>query len=89
MAGYPTKNNVFFGKSSIKGCSSFIDCKAWRHKSESVKTMYLDATEYLICSRALMIAQISAVKLDAESDNLMEITGFDGKTSASHRISIL
>ena len=28
----------------IKGCSSFIDCKAWRHESESVKTMYLDAT---------------------------------------------
>ena len=34
----------------IKGCSSFIDCKAWRHESESVKTMYLDATEILISS---------------------------------------
>ena len=27
-----------------------------------------------------MIAQISAVNTDAESDNLMEITVFDGKT---------
>ena len=35
--------------------------------------MYLDATEYFISSRALMIAQISAVKIDAE------ITVFDGK----------
>ena len=51
----------------IKGCSSFIDCKARRHESESVKTMYLDATEYFISSRALMIAQISAVKMDVES----------------------
>ena len=44
--------------------------------------MYLDATEYFICSRALMIAHISAVKMDAESGNLMEITMFDGKTVA-------
>ena len=27
-----------------------------------------------------MIAQISAVKMDTESGNLMEITVFDGKT---------
>ena len=73
------KNAHFRNTIPIKGCSSFIDCKAWRHESESVKTMYLDATEYFIPSRALMI---SAVKMDAESDNLMEITVFDGKTVA-------
>ena len=56
----------------IRGCSSFMWCKAWRHESEYVKTMYLDAVEILICSRALMIAQISAVNTDAESGNLME-----------------
>ena len=47
----------------IKGCSSFVDYKARRHESESVKTMHWDATEYFICSRALTIDQISAVKL--------------------------
>ena len=41
--------------------------------------MYLDAIESLICSRALMIAQTSAVNTDG---NLMEITVFDGKTVA-------
>ena len=43
MAGYPTKNNVFFGKKNkhfhntilIKGYSSYIHCKDWRHESES------------------------------------------------------
>ena len=50
------------------------------HESESVKTMYLDATEFFISSKVLMIAQI--VKMDAESANLMEITVFDGKTVA-------
>ena len=44
--------------------------------------MYLDAIKSLICSRALMIAQTSAVNTDAESGNLMEITVFDGKTVA-------
>ena len=44
--------------------------------------MYLDAVDILICSRALMIAQTSAVNTDAESGNLMEITVFDGKTVA-------
>ena len=48
----------------------------------SVKTMYLDAVEFFICSRALMITQTSAVNMDAESGNLMEITVFDGKTVA-------
>ena len=51
----------------IKGCSIFIECKVWRHESESVKTIYLDGTEFFISSRALMIAQISAVNVDAES----------------------
>ena len=46
----------------INVSSSFIHCKACRHECESVKTMYLDAAEFLICTRALMIAQISAVK---------------------------
>ena len=44
--------------------------------------MYLDTIESLICSRALMIAQTSAVNTDAESGNLMEITLSDGKTVA-------
>ena len=50
----------------IKGSSCFIHCKAWRHESESVKTMYLDATDILISYRALMVAQISAVNMEAE-----------------------
>ena len=44
--------------------------------------MYLDAAEFLISSRTLMIAQISAVNMDALSGNLVEITVFDGKTVA-------
>ena len=44
--------------------------------------MYLDAIESLICSRALMIAQTTAVNTDAEPGNLMEITVFDRKTVA-------
>ena len=42
--------------------------------------MYLDAKESLICSRALMFAQTSAVNTDAESGNLIEITVFDENT---------
>ena len=37
---------------------------------------------FKIFSRALMIAQISAVKIDAESGNLMENVMSDGKTVA-------
>ena len=48
--------------------------KAWRQESESEKIIYLDVKESLICSRALMIAQISAVN--------NEITVSDGKTTA-------
>ena len=55
----------------------------------SVKIIYLDATESLICSRALMIAQTSAVNMDAESDNLMEITVFDGNTNTRYKLPIL
>ena len=44
--------------------------------------MYLDAIESLICFRALIIAQTSAVNTGAESGNLMEMTVFDGKTVA-------
>ena len=36
--------------------------------------------EFSICSRVLMIAQTSAVNMDAESGNLMEITMSDGIT---------
>ena len=50
----------------IKRCSSFVDCKAGRHESES--------------SRSLMIAQISALDMDAESGNLVEIMFLYGKT---------
>ena len=46
------------------------------------KTMYLDTTEALICSMALMIAQTSAVNVDAQSGNLVQITVSDGKTVA-------
>ena len=42
--------------------------------------MYLDAVESLICSRALMIVQTSAVNTDDKSGNLMDITVFDEKT---------
>ena len=64
----------------IKGCSSFIYNKAWKHESESVKIINLDADAFLIFSRAVMIAQISAVKIDAESDNFMDNSVSDGKT---------
>ena len=66
----------------IKGCSSFIYNKAWRHESESVKIINLDADAFLISSRAVMIAQISAVKIDAKSGNLMDNSVSDGKTVA-------
>ena len=48
--------------------------RSWRQESESEKIIYLDVKESLICSRALMIAQISAVN--------NEITVSDGKTTA-------
>ena len=38
--------------------------KAWRHESESVKIINLDSDAFLISSRAVMIAHISAVKID-------------------------
>ena len=67
------KKTHFRMTSLIEGCSSFIWCKAWRQESESVNIIRLNATEYLISSRALMITQISAVNMDAESGNLMGI----------------
>ena len=42
----------------------------------------------IICSGALMIAQTSAVNMDAECGNLMEITISDEKTPTSHKISV-
>ena len=52
----------------IKGCSSFIYNTAWRHEGESVKNMNLDADTFFISSRALMIAQISAVKIHVDAE---------------------
>ena len=52
------------------------------HESESVKITNLDADAFLIYSRHLMNAQISAVKIDAESGNLMVNLVSDGKTVA-------
>ena len=42
----------------------------------------MDETVSLISSRALIIAQISAVNMDAEPSNVMEITVCDGNTVA-------
>ena len=44
--------------------------------------MNLDADAFFISSRASMVAQISAVKIDAESGNLMDNSASDGKTVA-------
>ena len=54
-------------------------CNAWKRKSKSVKIKHLDVTKSLICSKALMTAQTSAVNIDAESGNLTEIMVSDGK----------
>ena len=48
----------------------------------SVKIINLDSDAFLISSRAVMIAHISAVKIDAESGNLMDNSVSDGKTVA-------
>ena len=52
------------------------------HESESVKITNLDADAFLIYSRHLTNAQISAVKIDAESGNFMVNLVSDGKTVA-------
>ena len=49
----------------IKGCYNFMYNRAWRHESESVKIINLDSDAVLISSRAVMIAHITAVKIDA------------------------
>ena len=67
----------------IKGCSSFIyKAKAWRREGESVKIINLNADAFFISSRALMLAQISAVKIDTELGNLMKNSVSDGKIVA-------
>ena len=43
----------------------------------SIKNINLDADAFLNSSRTLMIVHISAVKIDAESGNLMEISVSD------------
>ena len=67
---------------AIKGYSSFIERKVWTYENESVNIIYLDANEYLICSRSLIIVQIPEVKMDAQLGNLMEITVSDGKAAS-------
>ena len=77
MAGKTTKHNVCISKTRKR--HTFVSPFQSRDvpasytvkledttKRESVKIIYLDATESLICSRALMIAQTSAVNMDAE-----------------------
>ena len=56
--------------------------KGWRHQSKSVNIIYLDEDAFLISSRVFLIAQFSAVKIDAESENISEITVSGGKTAA-------
>ena len=70
----------------MKGYSSFIYCKARRQESESAKIIYLDATESLFSSRALVIAHTSAVNMDAKSGNRIEIMASDGKTVAQSSV---
>ena len=48
----------------------------------SVKITYLDGSQSLICSRVLMIAETSAMKIEAKAGNLMLITVFDGEMAA-------
>ena len=55
--------------SELRPAPSYIT--ACRHEIESVQIMNFDAHAFLISSRALIIAQISAVKIDAVSGNLM------------------
>ena len=50
--------------------------------------MYFDEDVFLISSRALMVAQVSAVNTDAKLDNLIEIMVFDGKSAAHVTIVI-
>ena len=82
------KTTQFHITIQIKGCSSLIYCKAWRYEIESVKTMSFDEDAFLISSRALMVAQVSAVNTDAKLDNLIEIMVFDGKSAAHVTIVI-
>ena len=70
-----TRRCVGIGHSQ-RECSPLYRGEVPTHTGESVK-MYLDAAEsFLISSKALMIDQTSAVNMDAESGNLMEITVF-------------
>ena len=49
---------------SKKGFSSIIYCKVWRHKSESEKIIYLDATESLISSRGARCSSVMNRRTD-------------------------
>ena len=46
------------------------------------KTMYLDATQSLICSQGFNDCPDFSFNMDAESCNIMESTVFDGKAVA-------
>ena len=85
MARYSTKMSLLVHirmNIPIKGCYSFIYCKAGRYESDSAKTMYLDADACLRFVMALMFAHVSGVNTDAESGNFMEYR------STSPRMSI-
>ena len=79
------KTHTFISSSQSRDVAVSNVVKPGDTKLESVKIIYLDATESLMYSRALIITQISAVNMDAESGNLMDITVSDGNTSTSHR----
>ena len=56
MPGYPTKNNVVFWQHfkthfritiPIKGCSSFIDCKAWKKGRKEMFYLMTHSTHFI------------------------------------------
>ena len=83
VGGLPISQDWLDKKTHFRITIPIIYNKAWRHESESVKIMNLDADAFLISSKFL-----SAVKIDAESDNLMDMLVSDGKTRSCHRIPI-
>ena len=72
---------MFIGKNEKDTLSyynpKFIYCKARRHENEYIKLMYVDVPESFICTRDLITAQTSIVKMDAELDSRMAVTVSD------------
>ena len=87
LAGYPTKmcQNLkrlsFVSPTQSRDAAASYIVSPGDMKLSVKKIIYLGATESLICSRILMIAQ----NLDAKSGNTM----FDGNANTSHRTPIL